>query len=273
MRIWWNRHKCREQGEMLSQQSPVVLMGRGHSGTRILSWACSKLGLQLGFSDDRATGDADDQKFTEEIKALAINNVGITRLGQIREGDLYRFQRAVAGYYTCLGSPQGLWGWKFPETYLITPYITKTFPHARYVHMVRDGRDIAFKYHLTDDPKRKLGKRILSVQNALMLPHHLQAAISWAFQVDNFDAFRPFIPPEQVFDLTFETLCLQPNTVMQQLCDFLHIQFTQTCATYLKEQVELSKVNQYKENEPALVREVETRVRRTLQRYSYLDSP
>lgn len=257
---------------MLSQQCPVVLMGRGHSGTRLLAWACSKLGLQLGFGEDRATGDADDEKFTAAIKALALNNVGITRLGQIREGELYRFQQAVAGYYARLGNPQGLWGWKFPETYLITPYITQTFPHARYVHMVRDGRDLAFKYHLTDDPKRKLGNRILTLQNALTLPHHLQAALSWAFQVDNFDAFRPFIAPEQVFELTFETLCLQPNAVMQQLCDFLHLPFTPPCASYLQEQVQLWKVGQYKENEPALVREVEARITPTLRRYGYLDS-
>jgi hypothetical protein len=64
----------------------------------VLAWACSKLGLQLGFGEDQATGDADDQKFTEEIKALALSNVGITHLEQIRARELDRFQQAVAGY-------------------------------------------------------------------------------------------------------------------------------------------------------------------------------
>ena len=257
---------------MLAQQCPVVLLGRGHSGTRLLAWACRKLGLPLGFEEDQATGNANDPHFTETIKALALNNVGITRLEQIREGELSRFHRAVAGYYARLGNPQGVWGWKFPETYLITPSITKTFPHARYVHLVRDGRDLAFKSHLTDDPKRKWGNRILTLQNALMFPHHVQAAISWALQVDTFDGFRPCLAPAQVFALTFETLCGYPTTVMQQLCDFLHLPLTQPCVTSLTEQIRLSKVGQYKENDPALVSEVETRIAPTLRRYGYLDA-
>jgi hypothetical protein len=63
-------------------------------------------------------------------------------------------------------------GLEIPGNLPDSPYITKTFPHARYMHMVHDGRDIAFKYHLTDDPKRKLGNRILTLQNALTLPYH-----------------------------------------------------------------------------------------------------
>src|SRR5262245_25921321 len=137
MTIWWNRRRSREREAMLAQFRPVILLGRGHSGTRLLAWACSKLGLQLGFGEGRATGDAEDEQFRKAIKALALTNVGITRLEQIREDELSRFQHAVAGYYARLGQPQGGWGWKFPETYLITPYITRTFPHARYVHMVR----------------------------------------------------------------------------------------------------------------------------------------
>jgi hypothetical protein len=70
----------------------------------------------------------------------------------------------------------------------------------------------------------------------------------------------------------FEVLCLQPRTVMQRLCDFLHIPFIQPCATYLKEQVRRSKVGQYQENEPALVREVAARVTPTLRRSGYLGS-
>src|SRR6266540_3278483 len=105
MRVWRKRPKVSERAKMLSEQCPVVLLGRGHSGTRVLAWACSKLGLQLGFGEDRATGDADDPQFTEAIKALAFNNVGTTRLEQIREDELYRFQHAVAGYYARLGTP------------------------------------------------------------------------------------------------------------------------------------------------------------------------
>ena len=122
-----------------------------------------------------------------------------------------RFQTAVYGYYVRLGAPPDHWGWKFPETYLIAPYVAATFPQARYVHLLRDGRDIAFKRHLTDDPKRQLGKKLLVAQRALALPHHIQTAISWAFQVERFEQFRQSCQAARIFDIKFEQLCERPE--------------------------------------------------------------
>lgn len=268
--LFSNHEKIQAQQAILGQQSPIVLMGRGHSGTRVLSWICTHLGLQLGASASLATGDVDDQKFTQEIKKITTNNIGISTQESVKQKDLFRFQNAVAGYYARLHHPSTLWGWKFPETYLIAPYIAEIFPQARYIHLVRDGRDIAFKRHLTDDPKRKLGRKILASQNALTLPHHLQAAISWEFQVNNFDHFRKTIATEQILDVTFENICLHPDETVARLCDFLNVPFTQSCQTYLKEQIDPQKVGQYKENDPQLVQEVETQIADTLQRYQYL---
>ncbi len=268
--IFFNSEKRKAQQALLSEQSPIVLMGRGHSGTRVLSWLCTTLGINLGTSHDLATGDADDQKFTQQIKKITLNNIACTEENDVNSGDLYRFQKAVSGYYTRLNGPETCWGWKFPETYLIGPYIAKTFPQARYIHLVRDGRDIAFKRHLTDDPKRKLGKKILTSQNVLKQPHHLQAAVSWAFQVDNFDRFRQSVAGEQILDVTFENLCLKPYEIAENLCNFLNLKFTKDCENYIKEQINPQKVGQYKENDPELVREVEEQIQNTLMRYAYL---
>jgi hypothetical protein len=258
------------QAALLAGQTPVVLMGRGHSGTRVLAWICTHLGIALGTSEDLATGDAEDEQFTEEIKAVALHDLGSKSDGKLQERALRRFQKAVAGYYERLGRPAGWWGWKFPETYLITPYIAATFPRARYLHLVRDGRDLAFKHHLTDDPRRKLGRTLLREAGALDLPHHLQAAISWAFQVDRFDAFRAHLPPAQVFDVKFEQLCEQPAEQTARLCAFLNLPLTESCRTYLRDEINTGKIRQYREADPQLVREVEQRVAPTLRRYGYL---
>jgi len=224
----------------------------------------------LGESEDVVTGDAQDRRFTGQIKTLAVGNVGITRPNDVQDSDLQRFQSAVSGYYERLSAPSGLWGWKFPETYLIGPIIAKAFPHARYLHLVRDGRDVAFKRHLTDDPNRKLGRYLLASQNALELPHHLQAAISWAFQVDNFDKFRTSVPAGNVFDLTFEQLCLQPAEVVRGLCEFLAVPMTESCRACIENEIEPSKVGQHRTEDPRLVKEIEERIGPTLKRYGYL---
>ena len=266
---WWpNRRKIKEQADFLAALQPVLLMGRGHSGTRVLSFACMHLGIQLGTS--AATGDADDRTFTRTIKKIAARNLAPGAPDCLREKDLIRFQNAVFRYYTTIGSPQTPWGWKFPETYLIGAYVARTFPQARYIHMVRDGRDLAFKKHLTDDPERALGKTLLTHINAMHLPHHLQAAMSWAFQVDQFDAFRKTLPANQVLDLTFEDICREPMAAMQDVCEFLNIPMTERCESYITRKLDVAKIGQYKSEDPAKIAQIENTISDTLKRYHYL---
>lgn len=44
-------------------------------------------------------------------------------------------------------APEGplpeVWGWKYCETAFVMPLVAKAFPGARFVHVVRDGRDVA----------------------------------------------------------------------------------------------------------------------------------
>ena len=262
--------KTRDIASFLEVQRPVVLMGRGHSGTRVLAFACAELGIQLGVSEDLATGDADDRPFTDSVKSLCLRTLGLMRPEDVRRRDLRIFQHAVYGYYVRLGTPDGLWGWKFPETYLVAPLVARAFPRARYLHLVRDGRDIAFKEHLTDNPRRKLGKRILARRSALGLPRFLQAAHSWSYQVDGFDEFRKSVSPDQVIDIRFEDLCLEPEQTIARLCRFLDTEFTSGCRDYLRRSINTAKVSQYRENEPDRTRQVEAAVGDTLRRYGYL---
>lgn len=255
-----------------TRECPVVLMGRGHSGTRVLAFACAKLGVNLGTSEDHATGDPVDRRFTEEVKKIALSSLKRGAQETVRDRDVFRLVRAAYGYFERLGKPAGLWGWKFPETYLIGPLVAQAFPGARFIHMVRDGRDLAFKNHLTDDPKRPLGRLILTLASALDAPRHIQAACSWKFQVDGFDRFRSCLPRERVLNLRFEDLCTNPVETMRRVSEFLGVELSEDCKNYLAAEVDPAKISQYRENDPKLVKEVEERVRDTLQRWGYLAS-
>lgn len=269
MAAWWtSSRKRRQQTEFLAGLEPVMLMGRGHSGTRVLSFACMHLGIQLGTS--AATGDADDRSFTRTIKKIAARNLAQGAPQAVQKQDLNRFQNAVYTYYTTLGSPRTHWGWKFPETYLIGDCIARTFPRARYIHLVRDGRDLAFKNHLTDDPNRALGKRLLTHIGAMNEPHHLQAAMSWAWQVERFDEFRKNLNPARFLDMRFEDICRDPMTAMQSVCDFLDIPMTEDCQNYITRQLDTAKIAQYKNEDPAKIGEIEDAISSTLKRYYYL---
>lgn len=260
----------RARRRQLAEQSPIVLMGRGHSGTRVLSRICSLLGVRMGTAEDSPAGDVEHSRLQREIKYIALHSLGLTRTEELPPRLLRRFQSAVYAYFSSLGRPTGDWGWKFPETYLIGPYVAATFPRARIVHLVRDGRDIAFKRHLTDDPRRKLGRAILERQGVLDQPQHIRAAASWAYQVDRFDEFRSTTPELAVLDIVFRQLCQAPVPATQQLCEFLGLPMTPPLREYLDQEVDAGKVGEHRASDPALLHDVEARVGPTLRRYGFM---
>ncbi|MDX2470571.1 MAG: sulfotransferase [SAR324 cluster bacterium] len=252
---------------------PVVVMSRGHSGTRVLSWCLSKLGIPMGTSEaeNKKPGDVDFAPFSKGISKIAAKSLKLTDPTQLDPALVKKFKQLVYQYYQHIGEPKGAWGWKFPETYLIGPYIEAAFPDAKYFHMVRDGRDIAFKTHATDDPTKKMGQAILNHLGAMGDAHHIQAAKSWDFQVNHFEAFAKHISKERLFSLTFEELCLKPMETASEICSFLKTEMTEECEHYLKNDILPGKVAQYKENPDQEVAEVVAVLEGTAKRLGYLE--
>ena len=257
-----------KKAEQLARHEPLVILSRGHSGTRVLTWMCAHLGFHLGTHESNPTGDADKQ-FTNRLKKLAAHTYTQTSAAEVRPTDLRSFRSAVWDYHRWLGAPATAWGWKFPETYLMGPLVALTFPRARYIHLVRDGRDIAFKSHLTDRTDNPVGHGILSACQALTLPHHVQAALSWEYQIRQFERFRTALPGDRMLDLRFEDLCHEPVRVADQLCKFLATPMTPACQSYVEHKVDAGKVAQYRHEAPEQVHEVEHRIGATLTRLGY----
>lgn len=257
--------------EQLARAEPVVVMSRGHSGTRVLSWALSALGIQMGSRRDEPAGDCQDRHLTGTIKKIAIGRLATRSIRTPRPRDVRRLRRALWRYARSVGSGERPWGWKFPETYLIGGVVDAVLPRARYLHLVRDGRDVAFKAHLTDDEGRRLGRTLLDHLGMLGRPRHLQAARSWAFQVQRFREVRPHLEPRE-YRITFEQLCSRPVESMQGVADFLELPMTDACRDYLAAQVRPEKVGQHREEDPAKLAAVEELIGDTLAAEGYIPS-
>jgi len=252
----------------LHQEKPIVVMGRGHSGTRIMAWALVALGIQMGTVKTKATGDCQDRRFTGTIKKLARRTLHLPANAAPNQRDLKSFQKAVHKYLEWMGNIAPAWGWKFPETYLIGNIVAATFPNARYIHMIRDGRDLAFKMHLTDDPNRGLGRTLLKYLDAVDKPDYIQAALSWDFQVKRFGTLAAELG-NRAYTLTFEALCRHPIVEMEKVASFLDVPMTNDCRTYLKDGVNAAKVAQFRNEDSAKVTEIENLLSETLTNYGY----
>ena len=258
----------RDAGKRLAAERPVIVMGRGHSGTRLLAWALNELGVHMGVQPAVATGDAQDLRFTRTIKRLAVRGVKRPGVEIPDDRDIRRFQRAAWRYMDWLGKTRPRWGWKFPETYLVGNLTDAVFPCAQYVHLVRDGRDVAFKTHLTDDTRHRLGRAILEHLGVADEPRHIQAAHSWEYQVRRFGDVETQLG-DRVHRLTFEGLVDNPIHEMRRICEFLEVPFTEPCRDFLERTVERGKISQYLSESRSRIAEVESMIGGTLQALGY----
>jgi hypothetical protein len=137
--------------------------------------------------------------------------------------------------------------------------------------MVRDGRDLAFKAHLTDDADRVLGRALLSAVGALEAPHHVQAALSWDFQVRRFDELAASLG-SRCLRLRFEDLCADPEHAMEGVAEFLKLPMTERCRDYLRSNLRPGKVAQHRAEDPVQIAEVEALIEPTLRAWGYAKS-
>lgn len=258
----------------LAALDPVVVVGRGHSGTRVVAWMTHYLGIDLGTDDRLApSGDPVDRSLRHHLRIVAERAV---RQGPTDPPDRWatiRFQRALAGHLERRpqGAEPGRWGWKFPESYLTGPAIDATFPTARFVHLVRDGRDLAFKRHLTDVAEHRLARRILRTVDQMDAPHHLQAATSWAFQVERFMAFARGLPSDRLLTIRYEELVVEPGRQLERLATFLDTPITDAADRYASTVVSSNDLASHRTADPTALAEVEALIGETLALAGYGD--
>ncbi|HEX7928662.1 MAG TPA: sulfotransferase [bacterium] len=256
----------------LAAQRPVVLMGRGKSGTRLLSLACGQLGVALGITPRLPAADIDHRPFRQAVKALAQRNFAAANAAAVNVKDQQLFEYRMEQAWRMLqrlspGAPA--WGWKWPETYLIAPIVHAAFPQGRFIHMVRDGRDLAFKRHLTDDMRRPLGRTMLTHLGLTQEPRHIQAARSWQFQVEAYLSFAEQLPAGQRMELTYEGLCRQPVETVARIADFLQLGFPPASREWVQKHIVARDLSQYRQAPPDLVKDVEGLIGGTLVKLGY----
>lgn len=126
------------------------------------------------------------------------------------------YPEAVSAVYEWYGREQGRtftrWGDKNNFHVAHVDTIKAMFPEAFFVHLVRDGRDVACSY-------RTLNRRAVDSRYAPVLPDGIaQIAEEWKTNVESasraFDAFGR----ERVIELHYEDLVSEPESSLRALC-------------------------------------------------------
>jgi len=127
----------------------------------------------------------------------------------VPEGETVTPARLVDSLYTAYAKQHGAvrWGDKTPTYTCHIDLLHRLFPTARFVHLVRDGRDVALSV------LRTWGRR----------PHVdlVFAAHTWSRRVTEARRSAGLLEPELYLELSYETLVLEPKAQLKRVCHFL----------------------------------------------------
>lgn len=158
----------------------VAIGGLGGSGTRVFAATLQAAGIALG---RRLNTPLDNLWFTVLFKRAAWSRTAPNASEVVAAADLFvramttglrdsltpdertllqqlRADLPPLGTWKCGATVQDanslidsgpanltaaqFWGWKEPNTHIFLPQLATRFPHMRYIHVVRDGLDMAF---------------------------------------------------------------------------------------------------------------------------------
>lgn len=135
------------------------------------------------------------------------------------------------------------WGDKTPGYVLSMPLLAEVFPGSRFVHLIRDGRDVALSYR--DQP---FGPRNV-----------WEAARYWDKRVRAGRRHGAAIGPARYLELRYEDVVADPRAAVERLCSFLELAVDDRMVAFHRESAQ--KLPERRERWRGLYEPVSTRMR------------
>jgi len=199
----------------------IIVIGRGHSGTRAIAHTLLASGVHMGH---HLNGAGDLIPAEAMYDAAKIFSRYVTYKGDL----LWNFDsamtirilpkeyRSALDFYLqdIVNSGYAQKGWKLPETILSLPWIIRRFPDAHYIYWVRDPRDCILGNHMTDNLK-DFGIDYTEDEDV-----RVNRAISWKYQ---YNLMLATPKPEHYIEIRFEDFVLEQYDTLGRLENFLGI--------------------------------------------------
>lgn len=229
--------------------APLAIGGVGGSGTRVVAAAAIALGVSMGhdlndpldnlgftllFKHAQAPA-LPEAEFDRHVALFAAAMTGTRRLNA-RERQLLMELAAMPrpGFSGMQHSaewlaerarrlaepvpalpPAARWGWKEPNTHVVLPQLLSALPGLRYVHVVRNGLDMAFSRN--QNQLALWGERWLQ-RPVRPVPH--DALAYWCAVHRRIQTIGNAMGPHFLW-LDYDAMCAEPARELERLIEFL----------------------------------------------------
>lgn len=208
--------KAKSSTPIAQMKPPIVTGAVGGSGTRLISNLLTECGVNLGpwVKPDSKDSRAFQYFFSNYFQEMYMT---IERGDTFSEPLMQSFFEAIQVHRNGM-SDDAIWGWKQPRNIWSLPLFLTTFPDLKFIHLVRDGRDMAFSSN----------KSLLRDYGHMLLKtHYIESVVDarlelWEKTQRHIHEFsQKHLKPSHYLAIKYEDLCLNPKATLPALLDFI----------------------------------------------------
>lgn len=245
---------------------PVIVFCKSHSGSRLLAAAMEHLGVFMGVGLNESLDAVSMLPLVEHVVTRHHPDFAAWRRTGTDVEAARLLEKGLAAHFGDRGRPTGPWGWKLCETVYAVPVIEAAFPGARYIHLVRDGRDVAFCDHAV--PDTPFWKKVYFGTDRLMAwrgrrlgskdyhrASHVFNATHWSASVGLGRTYGALLGPRYL-EVRYEDLCRRFHDEMARVASFVGVAFPEATLDPLAGRVSTASIGKHRKRPARSVREV-----------------
>lgn len=203
----------------LVDSSPNVIGATGGSGTRVFARIVRRGGMFIGENLNASEDAIDFGGYSDRWINIYMNFWRSASPPHVDEPMRRELNQMVARHCKPL-TRSSSWGWKEPRSIYLLPFIHAQFPDLKFLHVIRDGRDMA--YSSNQNQLQKHGRTLLRWHDRWRsLPE--QSLILWT-RINQMAAdYGETHMGSHYLRVRFEDLCFDPYLTIQQIFIFFNL--------------------------------------------------
>jgi hypothetical protein len=203
------------------------------------------------------------------IGPAVLDRTGRDRLSKRKRERLTRdLNEAVRSHLDDVPLSGAPWGWKLPPTLFILPLLDEQFPEMRFIHVVRDPRDMAFSENRNQ--AKRWGPLYLS-KSERAEPIPVQMALLWKRVNNDAKTYGGSMGARYLL-VRYEDLCLDPRRSGGSLAAWLNLKPGDESLRQLSSLVTVpSSIGRWKKQDARLVERIGSLLQNEVGAYGYDD--
>ncbi len=259
---------------------PIVVFNKSHSGSRVLATLLEAHGIHMGSHLNVSHDSISLLPLVEHFVNTYYPNYAPLWTRERWPGPSEELViKCFAEHLACYDG-HCRWGWKLCETTFIIPVIAAIFPAARMIHLLRDGRDVAFCDHVA--PVRPFWRKVyfnndrISQWRGLSLTNreydcrsHIYNSLHWLNSVEVGRAYGQMLQ-ERYVEVRYEDLCTDFGNTSRRVLAFCGVAERDDALQQCASTIHVESVGKFKSRSRRKQRDVMRLIEPTLLSLGYV---